>query len=87
MVKYVDDKCCHVSRLHLVMGNIWNKVIHPRLLQHLGDGTMNNVVGKNTLLVGWGVLFGEIIGKIFISMLPNRELNRSEYPLIVFCAE
>ena len=52
MVKYVDDKCCHVSRLHLVMGNIWNKVIHPRLLQHLGDGVMNNVVGKNTLLVG-----------------------------------
>ena len=66
MIKYVDDKCCHVSRLHLVMGNIWNKVIHPRLLQHLGDGIMNNVVGKNTLLVGWGVLFGEIIDKIFL---------------------
>ena len=27
MVSYVDNKYYHVSSLHLVMGNVWSKVI------------------------------------------------------------
>ena len=26
MIRYIDNKFCHVSSLHLVMGNVWSKV-------------------------------------------------------------
>ena len=26
MVRYVDNKCCHVSSLQLVISNVWHKV-------------------------------------------------------------
>ena len=73
MVRYADNECCHVSSQHLVMGNVWSKVTHPRLVQRLGAGGINNVVGTNTLMFGWRVMFGEIICKIFLTRLPVDE--------------
>ena len=73
MVRYVANECCHVSSLHLLMGDVWSKVAHPRLVQRLGDGVINNVVGTNTLMVGWRVMFGEIICKVFLTRFPVDE--------------
>ena len=73
MIRYIDNKFCHVSSLHLVMGNVWSKVTHPRLVWRLGGGVINNVVGTNTLMVGCRVMFGEIICKIFLTSFPLDE--------------
>ena len=73
MVRYVVIECCHVSSLHLVMGNVWGKVTYLRLVQRLGAGGINNVVGTNTLIVGWRVMFVEIVCKIFLTRFPVDE--------------
>ena len=73
MVRYVDNECCHVSSLHLVMSNVWSKVTHPLLVQRLGAGGINNVVETNTLMVSWRVMLGEIICKIFLTRFPVDE--------------
>ena len=59
MVIYVENECCHVSSLYLVIGNIWSKTTHPLLVQRLGDGGINNVVDTSTLIMSWQMMFGE----------------------------
>ena len=36
MVRYVDNECCHVSSLHLVMSNVWGKVTGPAIPKRIG---------------------------------------------------
>ena len=60
MFIYVENEFCHVSSPYLVMGNILSKTTHPRLVQRLGDGGINNVFDTSTLIVSWLMMFGEI---------------------------
>ena len=67
MVRYVDNKSCHVISLHLVMGNVWSQatILEGACLKEIIEGKKRGIddseegIFWRNILLGWKYYEGE----------------------------